>query len=565
MKNYLVILITLFAAIAVNGATVSNNDFNQSTLDLWLSQPANSHIKNVREIEFIEGPVIWLDEETMAGYDEAWKGLNMDSDKYVDFMIHDIFMNVENKTLDAGYHIINVFASADVNGDRVLIFLTLAAFDNGRTLLKFGPYTGPYLTINQRHEAFAKGKQNYNKAKKDSRTELVQLFEVMSDSDKKSYNYLKQRIELTGLDPRAMDAFLKPFRQKLKDAKDAPLKAEKARIEKLNSLKTAAMNGDRKAQSELGYAYTMGLLGLDQNYTEAAKWSRLAAEQGDEDSQVNLGILLAQGYGVQQDLAEAYFWMVTGKAKKDYISRVEKQIGPEKKAEVLNRVANLKAEKLKSILIKETFDKEWRDILTGFKAMIWIRYLPNTKYAVEFASSDDKHLLYMFDHHNMEKLFPALVKWDEWTKAAKANLFRPEEGKDSFYKRIIWTNNPADSHFDVYYYSGRSVNSNDAPRKKGEICKLHLYLRIDKKGRSELLFTDPMLRGDAAIIFSVEHSMGTGAQHISNLTNVIQKIDKRVIDSQNKINAMSRDEILAIDAERNKKEAIQAAPETIFK
>ena len=80
-----------------------------------------------------------------------------------------------------------------------------------------------------------------------------------------------------------------------------------------------------------------------------------------------------------------------------------------------------------------------------------------------------------------------------------------------------------------------------------------------------MLFTDPIVKGDAAVIFSVEHSMGTGAQHISNLTKVIQKIDKRVIDSQNKINAMSRDEILAIDAERNKKEAIQDAPETIFK
>ncbi|MFP6745782.1 MAG: hypothetical protein VCB77_11420 [Alphaproteobacteria bacterium] len=39
------------------------------------------------------------------------------------------------------------------------------------------------------------------------------------------------------------------------------------------------------------------------DYTEAAKWYRLAAEQGNAEGQRRLGTLYAEGQGVPQDLA----------------------------------------------------------------------------------------------------------------------------------------------------------------------------------------------------------------------------------------------------------------------
>ena len=48
--------------------------------------------------------------------------------------------------------------------------------------------------------------------------------------------------------------------------------------------------------------------GVPQNYKEAAKWSQLAAEQGDVDAQYNLGLMYANGQGVSQDHKEAIKW-----------------------------------------------------------------------------------------------------------------------------------------------------------------------------------------------------------------------------------------------------------------
>ena len=45
-----------------------------------------------------------------------------------------------------------------------------------------------------------------------------------------------------------------------------------------------------------------------ENYAEAAKWFRKAAEQGDDKAQHNLGVSYAQGQGVPQDYTEAVKW-----------------------------------------------------------------------------------------------------------------------------------------------------------------------------------------------------------------------------------------------------------------
>lgn len=47
---------------------------------------------------------------------------------------------------------------------------------------------------------------------------------------------------------------------------------------------------------------------MPQNYAEAVKWRRLAAEQGDAVAQVALGAMYALGNGVPQNYIQSYLW-----------------------------------------------------------------------------------------------------------------------------------------------------------------------------------------------------------------------------------------------------------------
>ena len=48
--------------------------------------------------------------------------------------------------------------------------------------------------------------------------------------------------------------------------------------------------------------------GVPQDFTEAVKWYRLAAAQGNADAQYNLGRLYYLGTGVPEDFVQAYKW-----------------------------------------------------------------------------------------------------------------------------------------------------------------------------------------------------------------------------------------------------------------
>ena len=48
--------------------------------------------------------------------------------------------------------------------------------------------------------------------------------------------------------------------------------------------------------------------GVPQDFTEAVKWYRLAAAQGDAGAQYSLGNMYSRGEGVPQDKAEAVKW-----------------------------------------------------------------------------------------------------------------------------------------------------------------------------------------------------------------------------------------------------------------
>jgi uncharacterized protein len=47
---------------------------------------------------------------------------------------------------------------------------------------------------------------------------------------------------------------------------------------------------------------------VPQDYQEAVKWYRLAAAQGNQFGQINLGVMYTDGTGVRQDFARAYMW-----------------------------------------------------------------------------------------------------------------------------------------------------------------------------------------------------------------------------------------------------------------
>ena len=68
-----------------------------------------------------------------------------------------------------------------------------------------------------------------------------------------------------------------------------------------------AQSGDAKAQNNLAFMYEKGQ-GGSQNYGEALKWYRKAAEQGDDFAQYHLGLMYEAGHGAAQDYTQAYMW-----------------------------------------------------------------------------------------------------------------------------------------------------------------------------------------------------------------------------------------------------------------
>ena len=69
----------------------------------------------------------------------------------------------------------------------------------------------------------------------------------------------------------------------------------------------AAEQGDADAQILLGITYYYGQ-GVTQDYAEAVKWYRKAAEQGNPYAQNHLGVMYERNKGVPQDYIEAHKW-----------------------------------------------------------------------------------------------------------------------------------------------------------------------------------------------------------------------------------------------------------------
>ncbi|MGH7232319.1 MAG: tetratricopeptide repeat protein [Nitrospiraceae bacterium] len=70
-------------------------------------------------------------------------------------------------------------------------------------------------------------------------------------------------------------------------------------------IRSQAEHGDAAAQHKLGSMYWFGAEGIQQNPAEAVRWYRLAADGGNTEAQVDLGILYTEGRGVPQNSSEA--------------------------------------------------------------------------------------------------------------------------------------------------------------------------------------------------------------------------------------------------------------------
>jgi uncharacterized protein len=55
-------------------------------------------------------------------------------------------------------------------------------------------------------------------------------------------------------------------------------------------------------------------VGVEQDSAEAAKWYRLAADQGDSLAQQYLGNMYFKGHGVPQDYVRAFMWLALSTA-----------------------------------------------------------------------------------------------------------------------------------------------------------------------------------------------------------------------------------------------------------
>lgn len=77
--------------------------------------------------------------------------------------------------------------------------------------------------------------------------------------------------------------------------------------EAIKWIRKAAERGNPKGLTGLGVMYEYGQ-GVPQDYAEAVKWYRKAAEQGDANGQNSLGDMYYNGHGVKKSYTEAIKW-----------------------------------------------------------------------------------------------------------------------------------------------------------------------------------------------------------------------------------------------------------------
>ena len=129
--------------------------------------------------------------------------------------------------------------------------------------------------------------------------------------------------------------------------------------EAVKRYRLAAEQGSANAQLSLGLMYAHGQ-GVAQDYKEAVKWYRLAAEQGNQNAQLNVGWIYRNGHGVTQDYVRAYMWLNFA---------VASLIGEDRKTATENR--NRLAEKMTSAQIAQAQELARKCQQSNFRDCGW--------------------------------------------------------------------------------------------------------------------------------------------------------------------------------------------------
>ena len=108
----------------------------------------------------------------------------------------------------------------------------------------------------------------------------------------------------------------------------------------------------------LGWSYERGQGGLPQDSHESVKWYRRAAQQGHAGAQIRLGISLANGCGVDQDLVEALKWIE--------LARLAPSVGEK---HPVRAAANEMADRLKKMMTIDQIHKS-QEMVRGFRPTI---------------------------------------------------------------------------------------------------------------------------------------------------------------------------------------------------
>jgi TPR repeat protein len=95
-------------------------------------------------------------------------------------------------------------------------------------------------------------------------------------------------------------------------------------------LRKAANQGDALAADRISYFYHDGI-GVKADSTESAKWCRIAAESGYANAQNYLGMMYEDGDGVPKDIIQAYMWNTLAAAQNNIdaigvLKRLEKKM-----------------------------------------------------------------------------------------------------------------------------------------------------------------------------------------------------------------------------------------------
>lgn len=85
----------------------------------------------------------------------------------------------------------------------------------------------------------------------------------------------------------------------------------------VEDLKLRSGAGDKSATRQLAEMYYLGRGGVDQNFSEAARWYEILAKQGDARAQTSLGLMYARGYGVAKNMETARKWWSFAAAQND--------------------------------------------------------------------------------------------------------------------------------------------------------------------------------------------------------------------------------------------------------